>query len=146
MIWAELGFAVQDYHSVTSSYIYWTLLDSILSAFKLLGSKFVELQGKNWYPLPLFCLKVFITIILDWLVPSRRRFKYNVRNEKAMDTSSRISKIRNHERERLRGPPWLKTVQGALLTCSYAVLDYAQTGLIAAVFIFKVSTHTLHRL
>ncbi|WZY96407.1 hypothetical protein YC2023_068736 [Brassica napus] len=30
------------------------------------------------------------------------------------------------------------TVQGALLTCSYAVLDYAQTGLIAAVFIFKM--------
>ncbi|KAG2273111.1 hypothetical protein Bca52824_067666 [Brassica carinata] len=47
-------------------------------------------------------------------------------------------KIRNHERERLRGPPWLKTVQRALLSCSYAVLDYAQTGLIAAVFIFKM--------
>ncbi|CAH8361552.1 unnamed protein product [Eruca vesicaria subsp. sativa] len=58
--------------------------------------------------------------------------------QELMDTSSRISKIRNHERERLRGPPWLKTVQGALLTCSYAVLDYAQTGLIAAVFIFKM--------
>lgn len=25
-----------------------------------------------------------------------------------MDTSSRISKIRSRERERLRGPPWLK--------------------------------------
>ncbi|RID64515.1 hypothetical protein BRARA_E03447 [Brassica rapa] len=58
--------------------------------------------------------------------------------QELMDTSSRISKIRNHERERLRGPPWLKTVQGALLSCSYAVLDYAQTGLIAAVFIFKM--------
>ncbi|KAF3604809.1 hypothetical protein DY000_02051498 [Brassica cretica] len=58
--------------------------------------------------------------------------------EELMDTSSRISKIRNHERERLRGPPWFKTVQGALLSCSYVVLDYAQTGLIAAVFIFKM--------
>ncbi|XP_010425156.1 PREDICTED: peroxisome biogenesis protein 12-like isoform X2 [Camelina sativa] len=29
-------------------------------------------------------------------------------------------------------------MQGALLSCSYAVLDYAQTGLIAAVFIFKM--------
>ncbi|CAA7041135.1 unnamed protein product [Microthlaspi erraticum] len=58
--------------------------------------------------------------------------------QELMDTSSRISKIRNNERERLRGPPWLKTVQGALLSCSYAVLDYAQTGLIAAVFIFKM--------
>lgn len=32
-----------------------------------------------------------------------------------------------------------QTLQGALLSCSYAVLDYAQTGLIAAVFFFKVS-------
>ncbi|OMO84467.1 hypothetical protein CCACVL1_10810 [Corchorus capsularis] len=58
--------------------------------------------------------------------------------QELMDTSSRISKIRSRERERLRGPPWLKAVQGALLKCSYAVLDYAQTGLIAAVFIFKM--------
>ncbi|KAF3544020.1 hypothetical protein DY000_02003591 [Brassica cretica] len=125
MIWSDLGFAVQDYHSVTSSYIYWTLLDSILSAFKLLGSKFVELQGKNCNV-------------------RSRMFYYRPQRTPdpdlcwMMDTSSRISKIRNHERERLRGPPWLKTVQGALLTCSYAVLDYAQTGLIAAVFIFKM--------
>ncbi|KAI7749399.1 hypothetical protein M8C21_001643 [Ambrosia artemisiifolia] len=59
--------------------------------------------------------------------------------QELMDTSSRISKIRSNERERLRGPPWLKAVQGALLTCAYAVLDYAQTGLIAAVFGFKVA-------
>ncbi|KAF2545515.1 hypothetical protein F2Q70_00024029 [Brassica cretica] len=63
--------------------------------------------------------------------------------QELMDTSSRISKIRNHERERLCGPPWLKTVQGALLSCSYAVLDYTQTGLIAAVFIFKVTEERL---
>ncbi|XP_010549665.1 PREDICTED: peroxisome biogenesis protein 12 [Tarenaya hassleriana] len=58
--------------------------------------------------------------------------------QELMDTSSRISKIRSRERERLSGPPWLRSVQGALLSCSYAVLDYAQTGLIAAVFIFKM--------
>ncbi|CAM8979714.1 unnamed protein product [Rhodiola kirilowii] len=58
--------------------------------------------------------------------------------QELMDTSSRISKIRNNERERLRGPPWLKAVQGALLSATYMVLDYAQTGLIAAVFFFKM--------
>ncbi|OAY44319.1 peroxisome biogenesis protein 12 isoform X2 [Manihot esculenta] len=58
--------------------------------------------------------------------------------QELMDTSSRISKIRNRERERLRGPPWLKALQGALLRCTYTVLDYAQTGLIAAVFFFKM--------
>ncbi|KAI5399609.1 peroxisome biogenesis protein 12 [Lathyrus oleraceus] len=56
-----------------------------------------------------------------------------------MDASSRISKIRSRERERLRGPQWIKTLQGALLSCTYTVLDYAQTGLIAAVFFFKVA-------
>lgn len=58
--------------------------------------------------------------------------------QELMDTSSKISKIRSRERERLRGPPWLKAVQGALLSCTYTVLDYAQTGLIAAVFFFKM--------
>ncbi|KAF7131953.1 hypothetical protein RHSIM_Rhsim09G0133700 [Rhododendron simsii] len=58
--------------------------------------------------------------------------------QELMDTSSKISKIRSSERERLRGPPWLKAVQGALLSCTYTVLDYAQTGLIAAVFFFKM--------
>ncbi|KAH7543325.1 hypothetical protein FEM48_Zijuj02G0172400 [Ziziphus jujuba var. spinosa] len=58
--------------------------------------------------------------------------------QELMDTSSRISKIRSRERERLRGPPWLKAVQGVLLSCTYTVLDYAQTGLIAAVFFFKM--------
>nr|GMD50030.1 peroxisome biogenesis protein 12 [Ipomoea batatas] len=58
--------------------------------------------------------------------------------QELMYTSSRISKIRKHELERLRGPPWLKKVQGGLLSCAYAVLDYAQTGLIAAVFFFKM--------
>ncbi|XP_041021314.1 peroxisome biogenesis protein 12 [Juglans microcarpa x Juglans regia] len=58
--------------------------------------------------------------------------------QELMDTNSRISKIRSHERERLRGPPWLKALQGALLSCMYTALDYAQTGLIAAVFFFKM--------
>ncbi|OWM71664.1 peroxisome biogenesis protein 12 [Punica granatum] len=58
--------------------------------------------------------------------------------QELMDSSSRISKIRSQERERLRGPPWLKAMQGALLTCAYTMLDYAQTGLIAAVFFFKM--------
>ncbi|XP_004497382.1 peroxisome biogenesis protein 12 isoform X1 [Cicer arietinum] len=58
--------------------------------------------------------------------------------QELMDASSRISKIRSRERERLRGPQWLKTLQGALLSSTYTVLDYAQTGLIAAVFFFKM--------
>ncbi|KAJ4720870.1 Peroxisome biogenesis protein 12 [Melia azedarach] len=58
--------------------------------------------------------------------------------QELMDNSSRISKIRTRERERLHGPPWLKALQGALLRCTYAVLDYAQTGLIASVFFFKM--------
>ncbi|KAL5566857.1 hypothetical protein UlMin_030021 [Ulmus minor] len=58
--------------------------------------------------------------------------------QELMDTSSRISKIRNRERERLHGPPWLKAIQGVLLKCTYTMLDYAQTGLIAAVFFFKM--------
>lgn len=58
--------------------------------------------------------------------------------QELMDTSSRISKIRSLERDRLRGPPWLKAVQGALLNATYTMLDYAQTGLIAAVFFFKM--------
>ncbi|XP_073002589.1 peroxisome biogenesis protein 12 isoform X1 [Typha latifolia] len=58
--------------------------------------------------------------------------------QELMDSSSRISRIRSRERERLRGPPWLKAVQRALLSCIYTTLDYAQTGLIAAVFFFKM--------
>ncbi|KAJ6290229.1 hypothetical protein OIU78_026029 [Salix suchowensis] len=58
--------------------------------------------------------------------------------QELMDTSSRISKIRSNERERLHGPPWSKALQRALLSCTYTMLDYAQTGLIAAVFFFKM--------
>ncbi|KQJ97019.1 peroxisome biogenesis protein 12 [Brachypodium distachyon] len=58
--------------------------------------------------------------------------------QELMDSSSRIARIRNRELERLRGPPWLKTVQRVFLSCMYTTLDYAQTGLIAAVFFFKM--------
>ncbi|CAL9160101.1 unnamed protein product [Musa hybrid cultivar] len=58
--------------------------------------------------------------------------------QELMDSSSRISKIRSRERERLRGPSWLKAIQRVLLSCLYTTLDYAQTGLIAAVFFFKM--------
>ncbi|KAL5990354.1 hypothetical protein ACLOJK_011254 [Asimina triloba] len=58
--------------------------------------------------------------------------------QELMDSSSRIQRIRSRERERLRGPPWLKTLQRVLISCVYTTLDYAQTGLIAAVFFFKM--------
>lgn len=58
--------------------------------------------------------------------------------QELMDSSSRLSKIRTQELERLRGPSWLKAVQRVLLTGIYTTLDYAQTGLIAAVFFFKM--------
>ncbi|KAF3324371.1 Peroxisome biogenesis protein 12 [Carex littledalei] len=55
-----------------------------------------------------------------------------------MDSSSKISRIRSRELEGLRGPTWLKAMQRVLLKCVYTSLDYAQTGLIAAVFFFKM--------
>ncbi|KAG0549251.1 hypothetical protein BDA96_01G239100 [Sorghum bicolor] len=58
--------------------------------------------------------------------------------QELMESSSRISRIRNRELERLRGPPWFKAVQRVFLSCVYTTLDYAQTGLIAAVFFFKM--------
>lgn len=58
--------------------------------------------------------------------------------QELMDSSSRLSRNRSHELERLRGPPWLKSFQRAVLSCVYTTLDYAQTGLIAAVFVFKM--------
>ncbi|XP_052187656.1 peroxisome biogenesis protein 12 [Diospyros lotus] len=81
------------------------------------------LDATNFYSLGLHALSIHVC---------------RATGQELMDTSSRISKIRSHERERLRGPPWLKAVQRALLSCMYTVLDYAQTGLIAAVFFFKM--------
>lgn len=41
-----------------------------------------------------------------------------------MDTSSRISRIRSRERERLRGPPWLKVLESGhfLMSLSWCFL------------------------
>ncbi|KAH9310065.1 hypothetical protein KI387_037976, partial [Taxus chinensis] len=58
--------------------------------------------------------------------------------QELMDASSRNAKIRSHEYERIRGPPWLQTFQRLLLHSLYTTLDYAQNGLIAAVFFFKM--------
>lgn len=33
-----------------------------------------------------------------------------------MESSSRVSRIRNRELERLRGPPWLKVVKDCITT------------------------------
>jgi hypothetical protein len=38
----------------------------------------------------------------------------------------------------------VQTMQRVLLNCMYTTLDYAQTGLIAAVFFFKVSSNFCH--
>ncbi|XP_027352353.1 peroxisome biogenesis protein 12 [Abrus precatorius] len=81
------------------------------------------LDATGYYSLPLHVLGIHVC---------------RATGQELMDTSSRISKMRSRERERLRGPQWLKTLQGALLSCTYTVLDYAQTGLIAAVFFFKM--------
>eukprot|EP00249_Psilotum_nudum_P001875 c14616_g1_i1 orf=248-1411(+) len=58
--------------------------------------------------------------------------------QEVMDAMSRLSQQRNHEFERLRGPPLIQAFQRRLLQTIYATLDYAQTGLIAAVFLFKM--------
>ncbi|KAG6554901.1 hypothetical protein Mapa_003485 [Marchantia paleacea] len=58
--------------------------------------------------------------------------------QELMDASKQIVERRNREFERLRGPPILQTVQRGLLRTAYGFLDYAQSGLIAAVFIFKM--------
>lgn len=58
--------------------------------------------------------------------------------QELMDVSSRNARNRIREYERLRGPPWLQTCQRVLLNMLYTTLDYAQNGLIAAVFFFKM--------
>lgn len=58
--------------------------------------------------------------------------------QELMDVSSRNARSRTREYERLRGPPWLQTCQRVLLNMLYTTLDYAQNGLIAAVFFFKM--------
>ncbi|CAM6092311.1 unnamed protein product [Calypogeia fissa] len=58
--------------------------------------------------------------------------------QELIDASRVIAESRRREFERLRGPPIVQSVQRALLRTAYGVLDYAQSGLIAAVFIFKM--------
>ncbi|KAL3702314.1 hypothetical protein R1sor_020336 [Riccia sorocarpa] len=58
--------------------------------------------------------------------------------QELMDASRQIAERRKREFERLRGSPILKTIQRGLLRTAYGFLDYAQSGLIAAVFIFKM--------
>lgn len=58
--------------------------------------------------------------------------------QELMDATSRIEERRNREFERLRGPPLVQAFQRAALRTVYNTLDYAQTGLIASVFLFKM--------
>ncbi|KAL3691530.1 hypothetical protein R1sor_005181 [Riccia sorocarpa] len=58
--------------------------------------------------------------------------------QELMDASKQIAERRKREFGRLRGSPILKTIQRGLLRTAYGFLDYAQSGLIAAVFIFKM--------
>lgn len=58
--------------------------------------------------------------------------------QELMDASSRNARSRFNGSERVHGTPWLQTFQGLLLHSLYTTLDYAQNGLIAAVFFFKM--------
>ncbi|EFJ38878.1 hypothetical protein SELMODRAFT_437729 [Selaginella moellendorffii] len=58
--------------------------------------------------------------------------------QELLDGTKHIQERRNHDYERIRGPASLKAVQRGLLKSLYTFLDYAQTGLIAGVFLFKM--------
>lgn len=58
--------------------------------------------------------------------------------QELMDASSQIEERRNREFERLRGPRLAQAFQRAALKTIYNTLDFAQTGLIASVFLFKM--------
>lgn len=58
--------------------------------------------------------------------------------QELLDATSRIAERRNHEFERLRGPAFMQAFQRVILRSIYNTLDYAQTGLIASVFLFKM--------
>lgn len=58
--------------------------------------------------------------------------------QELMDASSQIAERRNREFERLRGPRLAQAFQRAALKTVYNALDFAQTGLIASVFLFKM--------
>ncbi|CAM6052070.1 unnamed protein product [Sphagnum compactum] len=58
--------------------------------------------------------------------------------QELMDSTKVIEERRNREFHRLRGPPFAQALQRVMLRTAYTVLDYAQTGLIASVFLFKM--------
>lgn len=58
--------------------------------------------------------------------------------QELMDASSQIAERRNREFERLRGPRLAQALQRVALKTIYNTLDFAQTGLIASVFLFKM--------
>lgn len=58
--------------------------------------------------------------------------------QELMDAAKVIEERRNHEFGRVRGPSHIQTLQRGLLRFTYTALDYAQTGLIASVFLFKM--------
>ncbi|MCO5576733.1 hypothetical protein L7F22_030550 [Adiantum nelumboides] len=58
--------------------------------------------------------------------------------QELMDASSQIEERRNREFERLRGPRLAQAFQRAALKTIYNALDFAQTVLIASVFLFKM--------
>eukprot|EP00850_Spirogloea_muscicola_P002073 SM000008S22162 [mRNA] locus=s8:169171:172336:+ [translate_table: standard] len=58
--------------------------------------------------------------------------------QELMDATKIVNERRKRELYHLRGPPVLQRVQRGLLGAVYTTLDYAQTSLIAAVFLFKM--------
>lgn len=103
--------------------LFYPLLHAGTEGFQFAYQMLYLLDATGYYSLALHALGIYVC---------------RATGQELMDASSRISKIRSRERDRLRGPQWIKTLQGALLSCTYTVLDYAQTGLIAAVFFFKM--------
>lgn len=58
--------------------------------------------------------------------------------QELMDAVKVIEERRQHEFGRIRGPSYIQTLQRGVLRFIYTALDYAQTGLIASVFLFKM--------
>jgi peroxin-12 len=58
--------------------------------------------------------------------------------QELMDSAKVVEARRNHEFGRIRGPSYVQSFQRGLLRFAYTALDYAQTGLIASVFLFKM--------
>ena len=117
----------------TSSCICWMLLDFIVQHCMCLGFMFVVLLDKSWYT-PYFILTgIFVIVYADIYLESYYYiilpmssfytiqclmclFLLPLNNQ--MESSSRISRIRNRELERLRGPPWFKVGEDSSLLVS----------------------------